>query len=368
MRARSAGHYPRSVSQNPPSKLERRVAEAAEAALARQKYVAPLDVLTGIGWLPQTLVDRWRQGRVDHLEKLLSVQPGKRADALEYLDRWAQAAGLTPAETGYVAATRDRRALRFTADGDPAVERAYRTHWISPELSEARRERLTQRQSKAPDLVVVMPIKDWTCAACGDTGGLLIMDDAGPLCLTCADMDHLVFLGAGDAALTRRAKKASGLSAVVVRWSRSRRRYERQGILVEEPALEEAERQCLADEDARMRRREREKERRANEDVDFQARLAAGILRLFPGCPAARAEAIARHTGTRGSGRVGRSAAGRALDEEAITRAVVASVRHEDTGYDSLLMSGVPREIARDRVKPGIDRMLSAWAKTPPAR
>jgi hypothetical protein len=41
---------------------------------------------------------------------------------------------------------------------------------------------------------------------------------------------------------------------VVVRFSRSRTRYERQGILVEEAALESAEAQCLADEDARGRR------------------------------------------------------------------------------------------------------------------
>jgi len=43
-------------------------------------------------------------------------------------------------------------------------------------------------------------------------------------------------LPSGDAALTRRAKRASGLSVVVVRFSRARRRYERQGILVEEEA------------------------------------------------------------------------------------------------------------------------------------
>ena len=89
------------------------------------------------------------------------------------------------------------------------------------------------------------------------------MDEPGPLCLACADLDHLVFLPAGDAALTRRAKKASGLSAVVVRWSRTRKRYERQGLLVDEPALEQAEQQCLADEEARMRRRDRDRERRA---------------------------------------------------------------------------------------------------------
>jgi hypothetical protein len=207
-----------------------------------------------------------------------------------------------------------------------------------------------------------MPVKDWFCARCKGTGDLLTMDDAGPLCMTCADLDHLVFLGAGDAALTRRAKKASVLSAVVVRWSRSRKRYERQGILVEEAALEQAEQECLADEDARMRRRERDRERRADEDVDLQARMAAEIARLFPRCPPERAEAIARHTALRGSGRVGRSAAGRALDEQAITLAVVASVRHHDTGYDSLLMSGVPRDLARDRIRPDIDRVLASWA------
>ena len=68
----------------------------------------------------------------------------------------------------------------------------------------------------------------------------------------------------------------------------------------------------------------------------------------------------------RGSGRVGRSAAGRALDERAINGAIVASVRHEDTGYDALLMSGVPRDAARDRIRPAIDRVLAAWSGAPP--
>jgi hypothetical protein len=73
--------------------------------------------------------------------------------------------------------------------------------------------------------------------------------------MRCADLDHLVFLPAGSAALTRRAKAHSNLSAIVVRFSRSRRRYERRGILVEENALARAERECLADPDARARGR-----------------------------------------------------------------------------------------------------------------
>lgn len=190
------------------------------------------------------------------------------------------------------------------------------------------------------------------------------MDDAGPLCLACADLDHLVFLPAGDAALTRRAKQASRLSAVVVRFSRSRKRYERQGLLVENAALEQAEQQCLSDEAARARRRERDRDRRLAADVQFEARLAAEIRRLFPGCPAERAAAIARHTATRGSGRVGRTAAGRALDTDAVTNAVVASVRHDDTRYDTLLMSGVPRPEARQQVRPDIDHVLDTWRGT----
>jgi hypothetical protein len=72
--------------------------------------------------------------------------------------------------------------------------------------------------------------------------------DKKALCLECADLDHLVFLPSGITALTQRAKKNSKLHAVVLRWARKRRRYERQGLLVEEAALERAETQCLADE------------------------------------------------------------------------------------------------------------------------
>jgi hypothetical protein len=213
----------------------------------------------------------------------------------------------------------------------------------------------------APDLLVIMPLKEFRCATCGGSGSFLVMDEPGALCLSCADLDHLVFLPAGNAALSRRARAHSTLAAVVVRFSRSRRRYERQGILVQEAALQRAEEQCLADADARLRRRERDAERRTEQDLEFQGRLANQIRQLYPGCPALRAEAIARHAAARGSGRIGRSAAGRALQPDAVRLAVIASVRHEDTRYDELLMAGVPRQQARDRVLASIDSVLSRW-------
>ena len=355
------------MRQENSAKLEQRVVRAAEAALAERQFVSAVDVLVGIGWLAPSHVEEWRQGRVEYLERVTQANLAKLSAAMKLLRTWAMSQGLVPSETAYVARTRDRRDLQFSKSGNPDIERAYRTHWVSPALSEAKRRRLAERQSRPADLVVVSPVKDWTCAECSGAGDLLIMDSPGPLCLACADMDHLVYLPSGDAALTRRAKKASGLSAVVVRFSRSRKRYERQGILVEEAALDRAERECLADDEARARRREREEVRRADQDLAFEAAMAAEIRRLFPGCPAPRAEAIAHHAGGRGSGRVGRSAAGRALDPRTVTLAVAASVRHEDTGYDELVMSGVPRTAAREQMGAEVQRILASWQAPVPS-
>jgi hypothetical protein len=350
------------VSAGNGSKVEQRVVRAAEAALGERKFVTAIDVLVGVGWLEPRRVDEWRQGRVDYLERVVIASLGKISTAMQCFRRWAKARGLEPSETGYVARTRDRRPLRFSKSGDPGIERAYRTHWVSPELSERKRARLAERQGRPPDLVVVSPVKDWSCSVCGtDDGGWLIMEDSGPACLTCADMGHLVFLPSGNAAVTRRAKAASRLSAVVVRFSRPRGRYERQGILVEEAALERAEVECLADEDARARRRARAALKRIEEDVELQAQMAREIARLFPGCPADRAQAIASHAAVRGSGRVGRSAAGRALEPEAIELAVAAAVRHHDTRYDELLMSGLGRGQARADVRADVAGVLNSW-------
>jgi len=343
------------------SKLEDRVVKAAEAALTDHHFVTAIDVLVGMGWLTTPQVDRWRQGRVDYLEREVTASLSKISTAIAAFRRWARSAGLKPSETAYLARSRDHRPLRFSKSGDATIESAYRTHWISQELSEASKALLAEKQGRAPDLVVISPLKEWICRECGGTGDLLFMEGDGPLCLECADLDHLVFLPAGDAALTRRARKASGLAAVVVRFSRSRGRYERQGILVEEEALAQAEVSCLADEEGRERRRLRDAEHRAVEDEAFQDCLGKEITRLFPGCPEERANAIAVHAGTRGSGRVGRSAGGRALDPDAVTLAVVASVRHGDTGYDQLLMSGVLRAQARDQVRSDVQRVLDTW-------
>src|SRR3954468_18318367 len=153
--------------------LQTRVSLIAEESLAEQRYVRPIDVLVGLGWLAQPNVDRWERGRVFSLDRCVGVDSDKVMAALAALQHWAEDRGLRPSEVDY-------QDLQFTANGDSDAERAYRTHWgttDSPEPIIERPPRRTQR------IIVISPHNAWTCASCGETGDFLRMDTAGALCL-----------------------------------------------------------------------------------------------------------------------------------------------------------------------------------------
>lgn len=224
------------------TQLADRVTSTAESLLASQDCVTPIDVLVHIGWLPPTAVRQWQQGRVECLEETMQVQAKRILHALELLRSWATAKGLVASEGEYVARSPQRESLRFSQSGDAALEHAYRTHWLPQALSEKKRARVVKKANPSAELVVIQARNDWACHRCGGSGDLLIMEKPGPSCLPCAGLGDLVFLAAGDPALTRRAKAKSDRYAVVVRFSKTRGRYERQGLLIEPAALEEAER------------------------------------------------------------------------------------------------------------------------------
>lgn len=136
---------------------------------------------------------------------------------------------------------------------------------------------------KTSDLKVFITTRDSVCDECGENLGrrawITLIENKGALCLSCADLDHLAFLPAGDAALTRRSRKYST-----------------------------AEHACL-----------------------------------------------------KYSGRVGRSAAAKNLDAQAIKLAVIAHIRHTKTPYDKLLAKGYDRWDARKQVEETVDRILAKW-------
>ena len=146
-----------------------------------------------------------------------------------------------------------------------------------------------------------------------------------------------------------------------MKWSRVRKRYERQGLLVENEALERAEKECAADEGARKLARARAAARRSELDLEYVRSFAVRVREIFPFCPAARERMIAEHACRKYSGRVGRSAAAKTLDEEAVRLAVTAHVRHAETNYDDLLLNGSERREAREKVYQKVIQILYRW-------
>jgi hypothetical protein len=95
--------------------------------------------------------------------------------------------------------------------------------------------------------------------------------------------------------------------------------------------------------------------------VRFQAEFAAAIRSPFPGCPPrgpTRWRVTRRRAAAAGSGEAPLRGA---FQPDAVHLAVAASVRHLDTNYDQLLMSGVERAAARDRVRQHVEDVLGAW-------
>ncbi len=225
----------------------------------------------------------------------------------------------------------------------------------------------TPPQSKPGEILVfIIRSSSAQCDECGvqmGKGSFIRLVEGKPRCLECADLDRLDFLPSGNVALTRRATKYSPLRAVVLQWSRSRKRYERQGIMVAGEAIERAEKECLSDAEQRERNRLRAAMRREVHDAVYVKSVAEAILALFPGCPKKEAAHIAEWTCQKHSGRVGRSAAAKEFDAQALRLAVIAHIRHEHTPYDALLMKHDDRGLARQQVREAIDAVLAKWER-----
>jgi hypothetical protein len=216
------------------------------------------------------------------------------------------------------------------------------------------------------EIVVFWTRRDSACDGCGSElggGAFIRLIEGKAFCMECADLDHLVFLPRGDATLTRRASKHSDLRAVVVRWSPARKRYERQGVLVEDDALRRAEEECEGDAVPRAEARVRAAAQRERLDGRYVEDFARAIGERYPGCPPAEAIAIAERACRKYSGRVGRTAAARRLDPDAIDLAVRAHVRHRHTSYDAHLMAGWDQRDARAAVAGAIAQNIAQWQR-----
>lgn len=221
--------------------LSKKVIGIANRVLQEKQYVSSIDILLGLGYLSPSILDDWRRGRFSYLEQRLQANLNKLSFAIQCFHQWAKQTGLLPRETAYVQkACSSTIHLKFSKSGQDTIERRYRTHYISPKLTQQKQQRLMEKVEKSTEPVVYIIVIESKCTQCKKDlpkGSFLMMDENNPYCMACTPYKDLVFLPAGDALLTRRAKKYSDKSLIVVKFSRARKRYERQGLLVTEEAL-----------------------------------------------------------------------------------------------------------------------------------
>ena len=92
--------------------------------------------------------------------------------------------------------------------------------------------------------------------------------------------------------------------------------------------------------------------------------FACAIRLYYPVCPEGETKQIGEHACEKYSGRVGRTAAAKEFDPEAIRRAVAAHIRHVHTNYDALLARYADRQMAREEVRDRVIAILGNWQRS----
>lgn len=207
-----------------------------------------------------------------------------------------------------------------------------------------------------------------SCLKCGLTitqGHMLLAEDEKKrgFCAACAEIKGLELLPPGDAAMTRRSKKYSSRTIVVQEWNNKRKRYERLGQFVEPSAIIQAKEECESDQTDREAKNAKAAIKRSIEDREYRRLFAIEIRKLFPSMPANREMAIAEHACEKYSGRVGRTASAKEFDEDMITRAVIAHIRHAETNYDNEFGKGKRKREIREDIRPEITLMIRRWKR-----
>ena len=119
--------------------LIRKVHSSVYHQCQRRGYATPVDVLMDVGVLTKNRYEDWRFGRVDHLERVCTVDLRKLSFIMHQMRVYAQKAGLKPSFCFYKQWGAKKRngqghkpviQLRFSKSGDPDVERWYATHFV----------------------------------------------------------------------------------------------------------------------------------------------------------------------------------------------------------------------------------------------
>ena len=113
--------------------LEQAAIDAAGRCLKAKGYIAMVDVLMELGLLSREDHQRWRIRQVPFLERIVHGNLSRLNAVLRAVRANSVRGNLNASWTAYVSWGKGRRQpLRFSKSGDPNLERAYATHYLTP--------------------------------------------------------------------------------------------------------------------------------------------------------------------------------------------------------------------------------------------
>ena len=114
------------------AELKQKVYSVASSILKERIYIAPVDMLMGIGVLSVKDYESWRFGRVPYLEKVCKTNLSKLSFIMKELSTYARQNHLKPSWTAYhQSGVKGRKIpLRFTKSCNSSIEEAYATHYV----------------------------------------------------------------------------------------------------------------------------------------------------------------------------------------------------------------------------------------------
>jgi hypothetical protein len=104
-----------------------KIVAAVARILARQCFVAPVELFVEMSLLPAADLERWRRGQIPVLERVIRCNLTKAGRILRLLRFHAHDLNLKPSITAY---QHRSHGLRFSRSGEPKIEEAYSTHLV----------------------------------------------------------------------------------------------------------------------------------------------------------------------------------------------------------------------------------------------
>ena len=343
-----------------------KVLKVSNDLLEQNGSINVIDTLNRMGWLDSTHIYSWQDGIEPNLEQFMQSTPEKRAKLYATFSQWSKNLAFIDSPWMCYSLIGEDKILKVLEADCPETEKLFNRHFYKKDLTSRKLKSLIQKLNKKPDTRVFVKTgkNEDSCRKCEKNlikSSFIYVEAQTVYCLRCVGLAQLTFQPSGDATLSRRAKKFTSTFAEVVEFNKRRKRYERRGILVEEKALKMARQSCESDAEDREIKRVKNAKKRVMEDKNFTREFTFKVKQLFPNCPNDEVVAIAEHATLRGSGRVGRTAAAKKLNDDSVRLAVIAYIRHKHTDYDRLLFNRTPKKTCRRLIQPALQKKLKSW-------